>query len=944
MAKRTSSSSDTKKKSKKKSSKKGGPNAVAMKVKSVQKENPFETIWSRRKFDILGKKRKGEDRRIGQARINAIEKRKKTLLKEYEQSGKASVFLDKRIGEQNDSLAEFDKAILRSQRERQMKIKKTSKYNLSDGEEEEFEGYGEGRDDFDEEVEHDSEDDVNQVNDGNRSSILKQLKTVHGQDSLGAGFAEEEDNRPKSKKEVMEEVIMKSKFFKAQKAREKEENEKLVEQLDKDFESLVQSQAFSSLTQPNKMKALESLVNPKFSPELKKKAVTSISENSKQEEPDSYDKLVSEMVFEMRARPSDRTKTPEEIAEEEKERLEELEQERQNRMLATDDVSDEDNDSDSAGNQCAKMSTHISGDDLGDSFTIDEKSRNKKGLVDEILERNHAEDSEDEDDESSDDSGDAEDDEGETEEDDEEDDEQVETLKDWEQSDDDIGADFGEQESESDEEERVEDDETQCRPEDKKNDIAVTSERMGKRKTAVSSSEKAKGGKQTSRLKLDLPFKIDAPTNMDELRLLFEGRSDEDIIEAIRRIRVCNAIPLAAENRKKTQVFYGLLLQYFATLANEKPLNFQLLNLLVKPLMAMSAEIPYFSAICARERLLRTRTKFCEDVKDPEKSCWPSLKTLFLLRLWSMIFPCSDFRHAVMTPAILLMCEYLMRCPVLSVRDAAVGSFLCSIVLSVTKQSQKFCPEALMFLKALLLAAMEKDPRSSQGSQFDHLIELKTPMPLLHIQEPITEVKPLHFLKIMNLPEDAASFNTDGFRVSVLMSVVETLGGFVDIYKELKAFPEIFLPMSQVLTKVAEQQNMPECLREKLTDVSKLIRTKVEDHHKFRQPLQMRKQKPVPIKLLNPKFEENYVKGRDYDPDRARAERRKLQKLHKKEAKGAQRELRKDNYFLLGVKETEKLQREEERAEMYGKAKAFLQEQEHAYKSGQLGKGSKRKR
>lgn len=43
------------------------------------------------------------------------------------------------------------------------------------------------------------------------------------------------------------------------------------------------------------------------------------------DEPDSYDKLVSEMVFEMRARPSDRTKTPEEIAEEEKERLERLE-------------------------------------------------------------------------------------------------------------------------------------------------------------------------------------------------------------------------------------------------------------------------------------------------------------------------------------------------------------------------------------------------------------------------------------------------------------------------------------------------------------------------------------------------------------------------------------------------------------------------------------------
>lgn len=46
--------------------------------------------------------------------------RKKTLLKEYEQSTKSSVFVDKRIGEQNDDLGEFEKGILRSQRERQV--------------------------------------------------------------------------------------------------------------------------------------------------------------------------------------------------------------------------------------------------------------------------------------------------------------------------------------------------------------------------------------------------------------------------------------------------------------------------------------------------------------------------------------------------------------------------------------------------------------------------------------------------------------------------------------------------------------------------------------------------------------------------------------------------------------------------------------------------------
>lgn len=43
--------------------------------------------------------------------------RKKTLLKEYEQSGKASVFLDKRIGEGNEEIGEFQKALMRSQQE-----------------------------------------------------------------------------------------------------------------------------------------------------------------------------------------------------------------------------------------------------------------------------------------------------------------------------------------------------------------------------------------------------------------------------------------------------------------------------------------------------------------------------------------------------------------------------------------------------------------------------------------------------------------------------------------------------------------------------------------------------------------------------------------------------------------------------------------------------------
>jgi nucleolar protein 14 len=60
--------------------------------------------------------------------------------------------------------------------------------------------------------------------------------------------------------------------------------------------------------------------------------------------------------------------------------------------------------------------------------------------------------------------------------------------------------------------------------------------------------------------------------------------------------------------------------------------------------------------------------------------------------------------------------------------------------------------------------------------------------------------------------------------------------------------------------------------------------------------------------------------------------------------KGAARELRVDNRYLSSVKEKERIKLEQEKAEESGKNLAFLQEQESAFKSGQLGKGKGRKR
>lgn len=90
----------------------------------------------------------------------------------------------------------------------------------------------------------------------------------------------------------------------------------------------------------------------------------------------------------------------------------------------------------------------------------------------------------------------------------------------------------------------------------------------------------------------------------------------------------------------------------------------------------------------------------------------------------------------------------------------------------------------------------------------------------------------------------------------MLLTLVEILGGYVNVYEGLSSFPELFFPISTLLLEVAQQQNVPDVLQNKFREVAQLIKTKVEEHHILRRPLQMRKQKPVPIKMLNPKFEE----------------------------------------------------------------------------------------
>lgn len=80
----------------------------------------------------------------------------------------------------------------------------------------------------------------------------------------------------------------------------------------------------------------------------------------------------------------------------------------------------------------------------------------------------------------------------------------------------------------------------------------------------------------------------------------------------------------------------------------------------------------------ARARLQRQLERLTSALRGgshtPAGSAWPGARVLLLLKLWATVFPASDRRHAVLTPAALLAGACLALCPLARPSDVAQGA------------------------------------------------------------------------------------------------------------------------------------------------------------------------------------------------------------------------------------------------------------------------------
>ncbi|CAG8607361.1 5960_t:CDS:10 [Rhizophagus irregularis] len=301
--------------------------------------NPFELKVNKVKHDVLGKKIKGVQGKPGLKRQIGIEKA-------------FGGIVDHRFGENNSNISPEEKFLERFTKERQKRSK--SLFNLEE-DDDDLTHYGQSLaeiDDFDEPDLVLSEDDEKGVID---------METVSR--SHFGGFEITNDNdvgRKKYKNEVMKEIIAKN------------EDEKVRQELDIELDSI-----------------RNLLIIPHGEPFQESgflKQSGSIEVDRSDEKYEEYDKIVRELAFEKRARPTNRTKSEEEIALEEKEKLERLENARKRRMEGLSSGSEDDDNK----SKHKKQRRFPIADDLGEDYLTDKNDNDDFGLGKGITLRNFA--------------------------------------------------------------------------------------------------------------------------------------------------------------------------------------------------------------------------------------------------------------------------------------------------------------------------------------------------------------------------------------------------------------------------------------------------------------------------------------------------------------------------------------------------------------------------
>ncbi|RSM05710.1 hypothetical protein CDV31_009487 [Fusarium ambrosium] len=822
----------------------------------------FEVTTNRPKASGIAGSIKG---RPGQAKAASEERRRETLLVEMQRRNKVGGILDRRFGENDPTMAPEEKMLERFALEKQRSHKKSSMFDLEDDEPEEgltHMGKSLSFDDMrpmDDFQEDDLDEDYDSDGSVRERQRLKRLRDMAATGSDGEDGENDEPERKKTKKEVMEEVIAKSKLHKYERQAAKDQDDDLRAELDKELPNL--HALLSQGRQGIKAQA----------------AVSTIAGVDRDAFEKNFDLQVKKLAQDKRAQPADRTKTDEEKAEEESKRLKELEDKRQRRMRGEEVSDSEDDEADDKGkkkNQQDEMDLDEDDEDFGLGGGIRARpTATELGFDDEddfII-----------------------------------DDDLVASGSDLELMDSDEDSDMEGSGEEADEEE--EDDEFTkglLNEEERRNPVFEAD-------STTKASAIQKGDEQ------GLPYTFECPQSCDEFRVIIAPYPAKTFPTIVQRIRALYHPKLSSKNKEKLANFSTALVDYVGLPwdpATSPP--FAVLESIVRHIHSLAKMFP-----------VEISQQFRQNIEEMGESRPLALGPgdLILLTAVGSIFPTSDHFHQVVTPALLTIGRYLGQRVPQNLSHYAIGTYLSILAVSYQKLSKRYVPEVINF-SLNTLSALAPVAASKQLGNF----------PLHSVPAGIrtegagkTAVRRLNFSDCVD--EETGGKEAASRKVAILDTTAQLLEAAADTWTGKSAFLETFGQVAAVLKHLNSKgcrSRLPSALTERVEKLQAKFDRMLKVAQLSRRNLELHHHRPLAIKTYVPKFEETFDPDKHYDPDRERAELAKLKAEHKKERKGAMRELRKDANFMAREKLRIKKAKDEAYEKKYKRLVAEIQSEE----------------
>lgn len=721
----------------------------------TEKRNPFEIHINKSKHDVIGRKRK-EDRGLpGVARAKALKKREKTLLQEYKTRHKSNVFVDRRIGENDPTLDPEKKIALRLAAVKIRQSNKKSMFNLNDDDQLTHGGKALDEDNFDDKLGFsDDEDDQ-----GLDAEFVKERH-------FGGGFLTKRDSgdgdeKPKSKKEWIDDIITESKKKKAEAKKEKEEQYEAVSKLDKDLQTFMKMMSGKTITDEDKTDAKK---NCEFR---------------------DYDTLVKELGFDRtgKAKTSSKLKSPEEVVKEEREKLLALEAGRVRRMQGKPETE--------------KKSK--SADDLDDGFLLTKDDRFHVSYKDgEIIKEDsecddEADDGEEDNEKDVDEIGDEE-----AEENNDTDDE-VESGDDLDDDESDQYSDIFDEESDIEEEDV---------PKKVKKDLNQVE--MSKKKEIMEAARK------------EVPFTFEVPQDYEAFWALLENHSPKEVSLILERMIACNHPSLGAKNKEKCQDLCAYILQTLNVLTEhegDSPMKGVHPMMYVDSLMPHLYTITQVSSAGVANAFRQVLEEKYEDCSKLQFRRYPMADCFVFLKAAGVLFPSSDYIHPVMTPVLTFLSQLLGQAKINTRRDVTAALFTSYLLFEYLSLSKRFVPELANVLNGLLfLATAGKNklqlPINPPFKRFG------TASGLLVLEK---RVEKYNITKLtLAAINDQERTVTDDFKINVLCRTVRLLQQLCDCWSELPSISDIMEPTTKLLNAI-QLDNYPDNVKDLIGELRKVI-------------------------------------------------------------------------------------------------------------------------